>query len=250
MLPDWLTPQVQEQLIEGLIATLGLTIVTTITSLTLGYWAALGRSSNRPMLRKIAGGYVEIFRNVPALILVIFFAFAVPNLFPIELRRPIFFSNPLADTLGDFTGFPIPYYGAAAALALTLNTGAHLAEIFRSGFASVPASRVDAARSLGASYSAALRAVVAPIGIRIAFPAISNRLIHNLKNTSLASFVAVPELFQVIQGSITRTFRATELLLFAAILYLVLSTVMTFGLRLIERRIGRVQGASTEGLGV
>ena len=74
----------------------------------------------------------------------------------------------------------------------------------------------------------------------------SNRLIHNLKNTSLASFVAVPELFQVIQGSITRTFRATELLIFAAILYLLLSTVMTAGLALIERRLGKVQGAGEQ----
>lgn len=246
VLPDWLTPQVQEQLIDGLILTVGLTIVTSITSLLAGYWAAIWSDSNSRVKQRLAGIFIELFRNVPALILVIFFAFAVPNVFPIDLRRTIFFNNPVVDLLGDIIDVPIPYYAAAAALALTLNTGGHLAEVFRSGFAAVPRSRVDAARSLGASETAALRAVVAPIGIRIAFPAVSNRLIHNLKNTSLASFVAVPELFQVIQGSITRTFRATELLIFAAILYLVLSTVMTAGLALIERRLGKVQGAGEQ----
>ena len=178
---DFLTPELQADVLAGLTITVALTVVTSITSLALGYWAALARSSNRPLRRRVAGVYVEIFRNVPALILVLFFAFAVPNIVPIEPRRTIFFQNPIVDALGDVTGVPIPYYLAAAALALTLNTGAHLAEVMRGGFNSVPASRVDAARSLGASQLGALRAVVAPIGVRIAFPAISNRLIHNLK---------------------------------------------------------------------
>lgn len=243
---DWLTPELIDQLLDGLAITVGLTIVTSLTSLALGYWAALARSSGRPIRKRIAGIYVEIFRNVPALILVLFFAFAVPNIVPLESRRTIFFNNPVENLLGDLTGVPIPYYLAAAALALTLNTGAHLAEVFRSGFNSVPVSRVHAARLLGASQLDALRAVVAPIGVRIAFPAVSNRLVHNLKNTSLASFVAVPELFQVIQGEITRTFQATSLLLLAAVMYLALSSVLTAGLKLIERRLGHVQGATEQ----
>ena len=239
---DWLTPELRADVLDGLIITIGLTIFTSITSLVLGYWAALSRSSNRRIRKRLAGIYVETFRNVPALILVLFFAFAVPNIVPIDTRRTIFFDNPLVDGLGAVTGVPIPYYLAAAALALSLNTGAHLAEVIRSGFNSVPGSRVDAARSLGASQLDAVRVVVAPIGVRIAFPAISNRLIHNLKNTSLASFVAVPEFFQVVQGEITRTFQASTLLLFAAAMYLVLSTVMTFALKLVERRLGSIQG--------
>lgn len=239
---EWLTPELREDVIDGLIITIGLTLVTSIASFVLGYWAALGRSGHQPIRRRIAGIYVEIFRNVPALILVLFFAFAVPNIVPIEPRRTLFFDNPVVDALGTVTGVPIPYYLVAAVLALSLNTGAHLAEIIRSGFNSVPISRVDAARSLGASELVALRAVVAPIGIRVAFPAITNRLVHNLKNTSLASFVAVPELFQTIQGEINRTFQATTLLLFAAVMYLALSTVMTFGLQLVEQQLGRIHG--------
>ena len=243
---DFLTPDVRETFIDGLILTVGLTILTSLTSFALGYWAALGRSGENRLRRLSAGGIVEIFRNVPALILLIFFAFAVPNLFPFDLRRTIFFNNPIVNTLGDVIDVPIPYYAIATVLALTLNTGAHLAEIMRSGFVAVPVNRLDAARSLGASDHEALRAVVAPIGIRLAWPGISNRLVHNLKNTALASFVSLPEFFQLVQGTITRTFRATDLLVFAAIVYLILSTVLTLVLTLIERRLGNVGGINPD----
>lgn len=245
----WLTPELRGQLIDGAVITIALTVLTSVASLALGLLAALGRLSNRPLRRRVAGIYVEIFRNVPALILVIFFAFAIPNVVDATTRRTIFFSNPIIDALGDLTGLAIPYFGIAAGLALSLNSGAHLAEIFRSGFSAVPTSRIDAARSLGTSHGAALRQLVVPTGTYIAFPAISNRLIHNMKNTSLASFVAVPELFQAIQGLITRTFRATDLLVLAAILYLILSTVMTVGLRLIEGWLARRDGIAPAGEG-
>lgn len=229
-MPAWLTPELQSQLVDGIVVTVWLTVLTSIASLAVGLFAALARSSPTPWKRRLGGGFVELFRNVPALILIIFFAFAVPNVVDADRRKSIFFDNGIVDSISTLTGLPVPYYALAAAVALTLNTSGHLAEIFRSGFAAVPASQVDAARSLGATHRFALRTVVVPHGTRVAFPAISNRLIHNMKNTSLASFVAVPELFQVIQGSITKTFRATEFLLLAALLYLALSTVMTVGL--------------------
>jgi len=183
----------------------------------------------------VAGAFVETFRNIPALILIIFFAFAVPNIFSADMRRQLFFDNGVVDAVSEITGLSIPYYAVAAAFALTLNTSAHLGEIFRSGFASVSVSQVAAARSLGASHRSALRDVVVPAGVRVSFPVVTNRLVHNMKNTSLASFVAVPELFGVIQGAITRTFEATELLLLAAAMYLVLSSLMTAGLNLVGR---------------
>jgi len=95
----------------------------------------------------------------------------------------------------------------------------------------------DGARTLGAGPRTVYRAVLLPSGIRTAFPAISTRLIHNMKNTSLASFVAVPELFHEIQASITRTFRATEFLLLAAVMYLVLAWLMSVVLDLVDSRL-------------
>jgi len=211
----------------------------------VGVVTAVGRHQGGRWFRRGSAAFVETFRNVPTLILLIFFAFAVPNLFPAGLRRTIFFQNVVMDGLGTLTTLAIPYYAVAAAIALTANTGAHLAELLRSGMSAVPQQRVDAARSLGASSRRASVTVLVPDGIRVAFPGIVNRLVHNLKNTALVGFVAVPDAFQEIQGAITKTFQASGLLILAAVLYLALATVLQFVLRRIEvglwrgRRIDR-----------
>lgn len=224
---------------NGVAVTVVLAVLTSVAAMTVGLVAAIGRRSRRRFVPQVAGGFVELFRNVPALILMIFFAFAVPNVFPADLRRTLFFDNAAVDLLSTITRLPIPYYGIAAATALTLNTGAHLAEILRSGMDAVPGDRIDAARSLGASARTAYFSITIPDGLRIAFPGVTNRLVHNLKNTALASFVAVPDAFNRIQGLITRTFDATNLLIAAAVIYLALATALEFGLHRIERSLWR-----------
>lgn len=238
-MPDWLTPAIREQILEGALITIGLTVLTSILALTVGTIAALARRSTKPAVRRPATVAIELFRNVPALIWVIFFAFAVPKVLPPDARKTVFFDNPAMDFVGDITGLPLPYYAIGAGVALVLNTGAHLAEIIRSGMHAVPIERLEAARSLGATSLTAARTVLVPDAIALSFPAISNRLVHNLKNTALASFVAVPDLFGAIQGSITKTFRASELLVIAAVMYLLLSSGLALVLRLIESRLWR-----------
>jgi len=238
-MPDWLTSELAGEIGRGVAVTVVLTLLTAAASFVVGLAAAIGRRSRQSWARRVAGTFVEVFRNVPALILVIFFAFAVPNLFPLEMRRTIFFQNWIVDLLGEITTLPLPYYGVAAAIALTANTGAHLAEVLRAGLDAVPPARVDAARSLGATARSAYFTVTIPDGVRIAFPGLINRLVHNLKNTALVGFVAVPDAFQEIQGAITETFEARELLIFAALVYLFLATVLEFGLRRVEAALWR-----------
>ena len=238
-MPEWLTPELTSDILRGAVVTIVLTVLTTVSSFIVGLLAAIGRRSRRRWAARIAGTFVEIFRNVPALILLIFFAFAVPNLFPSDLRRTLFFRNGFWDFFGDLTSLPLPYYAVAAAAALTLNTGAHLGEVLRSGLDAVPQSRVDAARSLGASARSAYLTVTIPDGLRIAFPGVINRMVHNLKNTALVGLVTVPDAFQEIQAAITRTFRATGLLITAAVLYLILATVLEFILRRVEVALWR-----------
>ncbi len=236
---DWLTADAAGDLASGVMITVALTIITSPTSLLLGMAIGAGRTSPRRRLRVPAGVFVEAFRNVPALILIIFWAFAVPNLFAADVRRQLFFDNPLIDGLGAVTGLALPYHAAAACLALTLNTSAHIAEIFRGGIAAVPAEQVESSRLLGGTRSVVFRTVIAPSAIRTSFPAISTRLVHNMKNTALASFVAVPELFSEIQGAINKTFLASQYLTLAAVLYLVLSAAMSVGLGAVDRRLNR-----------
>lgn len=226
MIPEWVTDDLQRRILEGLIVTLWLTGVTTVTATWLGTMLALGRRSTNRLRRGVAAMVTEVSRNVPALIAVIFFAFAVPNVVPSSVRGRVFFNNGFMDFLGSVTGLPLPYYAFAGALALTLNSGGHLAEILRSGMAAIPQSQIDAARSLGASQALVNRTLVIPDGFRLAFAGVANRLIHNMKNTALVSFVAVPDLFGAVQGGISRTFRATELLIFVALAYLVIAGAM------------------------
>lgn len=222
-------------LAQGALFTVVLTAVTSLFSFVMGVGVGWLRLSERRIARMAAGVFVDTFRNIPALVLIIFFAFAVPNMFPPEVRQRLFFNNMLAEWGQGFTGLSLPYYGLAAALALTLNTSAYLAELFRAGVGTIPQEMVDAARTMGGTKTAVFAQILLPEGVRAAFPAITTRLIHNMKNTALASFVAVPELFHATQASITRSFRATEFLLVAALLYLLLSFVFSTFLRRIER---------------
>lgn len=236
---DWFSGILVGDVAIGVAVTIGLTIFTSIISLLAGVWAALGRRSQSATRRRIASFFVETFRNIPALVLLIFFAFAVPNLFPIDIRRPLFFDNPVVDALGAITTLPIPYYAIAALIALSSNTGAHLAEVIGSGIDTVPSHRIEAARSLGATSRVLRRTVVIPDAVRVSFPGITNRLVHNLKNTALVGFVSVPDLFQELQSTITRTFQATRTLILAAVLYLLLAAILEFVLGRFERSIWR-----------
>ena len=238
-MPDWLTNEIASDLLYGIAVTVVLTLLTTVTSFLCGVGGAVARRSRRPLLARGIALAIEVFRNVPALILIIFFAFAVPNLFPADLRRTLFFANPVVELAETITGLALPYYALAGVIALTLNTGAHLAELVRSGLDSVPQRRIDMARSLGASPARAYLTVTIPDGVRIAFPGIVNRLVHNLKNTALVSFVAVPDLFHAIQAAISETFEASQLLVLAALLYLIIATGFEAGLRRIEVALWR-----------
>jgi len=131
----------------------------------------------------------------------------------------------------------LPYYALAVTIAFTLNTSAYLAELFRAGVGTISQGVVEAARSLGASRTAVFWQILLTQGVRAAFPAISTRLIHNMKNTALAAFVAVPELFQVTQTAVTRSFRAVEFLLLAAIIYWLLSFTFAAFLQQVDRRL-------------
>jgi His/Glu/Gln/Arg/opine family amino acid ABC transporter permease subunit len=237
MMWQWLAPETISLLGRGILITVILTIVTTVFSLILGITVGTMRLSAPPILRRLAGIYVDIFRNIPALVLIIFFAFAVPNLFTPEARQTIFFDNSLAAWAQRLTGVSLPYYALAAMIGLTLNTSAYLAELFRAGVGTIAQEVVDAARSLGASKTAVFWQILLPQGIRSAFPAISTRLIHNMKNTALAAFVSVPEFFQATQIAITRSFRAVELLFLAATIYLFLSFLFAAILHRIDQHL-------------
>ena len=233
---DWLTPDLLDLLLQGLLLTVVLTAVTAALALVLGIAAGTMRLSRNRFAGGLAVLHVELHRNMPALVLMIIWAFALPNLFPPELRRSLFFDNAFLHWLSSWSGLSLPYYTLAAGVALVLNTSAYLAELFRAGVGAIPQQHVDAARTLGASRLKLFWRVLLPQGLRTVFPAISTRLIHHLKNTALAAFVATPEFFHSAQTAITRTFLALEFLMLAAIVYLLLAFAFSGLLRWVEKQ--------------
>jgi len=236
---EWITPEIAHMLIKGLQLTLWLTVATSLGSLVIGVFIGVMKISGSRSFRFLSEAFIEIHRNVPALVLIIFWAFAFPNLLPLELKQRLFFENPYINGFGEWAGLSIPYYTIAAGLALTLNTSAYLAEIFRAGVTTIPRENIDTARTLGANRWAILWNILIPQGMRAAFPAISTRLIHNMKNTALAAIVATPEFFHSIQTGITRSFRAIELLTLAGFFYLLFSLGMAALLRAIDIQLNR-----------
>lgn len=234
MTATWLNDDVIQLLMRGIWLTLWLTAITSILSLIVGVMFGTLRLSGRVWARSLATVYIEIHRNVPALVLIIFWAYAVPNLFAPDARKAIFFDNSVVTWLESVTGLSLFYYALAAIVALTLNTSAYLAELFRAGVGTIHREHVDAARSLGATGTTVFRRILLPQGLLAAFPAITTRLIHNMKNTALVALVAVPDYFHATQASITRTFRAMEFLILAALVYLVLSALMSAALNRLE----------------
>lgn len=234
---SWLTVDMIELLQSGLILTLFVSLVTTIGAMIVGIAAGTASILGSRLVQRFARIFIEIHRNIPALVLVIFWAFAIPNVFPQQVRQQLFFNNSFWDSISNGTGISLPYYFLAGTFGLLLNTSGYLAEIFRSGVNTVPAEQFESARTLGANRRVVFWQIMLPSGLTAAFPAISTRLIHNFKNCALLSLVAVPVFFHGIQTAISKTFRATEFLLLATVVYLVLTALIATLLRYVETRL-------------
>lgn len=113
----WLSGETLNLLLAGLWLTIALTLATSLSSLCLGVWVGTLNLNGSGLIRRMARFYIEIHRNTPALVLIVFWVFALPNLFPAEIRRTLFFDNRLLDGLETWTGLSVPYYTLAAGAA-------------------------------------------------------------------------------------------------------------------------------------
>ena len=163
--------------------------------------------------------YVEIVRGVPMLVIILYMGFAVTP----ALRNA-------TDGNIDLRGLP------AAIIGLSFGYGAYMAEVFRAGIQSIPRGQMEAARSLGMTYFQAMRLVILPQAIRLILPPLGNDLIAMLKDTSLISVIALPEMLQSGRLWISRNFRAFEGFNAVMILYLIMTLFLSMMVRVVERR--------------
>ena len=204
---------------KGVVLTLRAAILGYALALALGLVSGLMLVSRNPILLAVSKLYVEVVRGIPLLVIIVYAGFVL--------------SPYIREATGgaiDLRGFP------GAVLGLAFGYGAYLAEVFRAGIQSIHRGQMEAARSLGMSYFQAMRKVVLPQAIRVILPPLGNDFIAMLKDSSLISVVALPEILQQGRLWVSRTFRAFEGYNTVALFYLVMTLILSLLVRLVERK--------------
>lgn len=221
---DWSvlwTGQSGEWLLSGLIVTLELAAVAWLLAVVLGIVSGALRTVSYRPLRALATFYVEFFRNVPLLVWMFFWYFAVPPFLP-EGPREFLFAHSL-----EFW---------AAVVALGVYSGARFSEVLRSGIQSIPKTQFEASVASGLTTVQAYRYVILPVALRLILPPATNESLNLLKNTSVALTISVAELtFQTRQIE-TYTAKAIEALTAGTLIYLILCVSLAAIMGWVERR--------------
>jgi glutamine transport system permease protein len=197
---------------------LELTIYITIGGLAFGFLLGavfgLMKLSRNILIRKLAGFYVETIRGTPMLVQAMFLYFGVPM--ALGMRIP-----PLV----------------AGIVVIAVNSGAYIAEIVRGAVQSINPGQMEAARSIGLRRGQAMLYVVWPQAFKRMIPPLGNQFIISLKDTSLLMVIGVGELLRTGQEIVAVNFRAFEVYLAVAIVYLAMTISISWGLRCLEKRL-------------
>ena len=200
--------------VVGVEVTLGYTAGTVLLGLLIGLLLGLGRLSRSRLVNVPLVALIELFRCTPLLVQIVWFYYALPVILNVQIPAVV-----------------------AATLVLSFYTGAFYAEIFRGGILSIERGQWDAARALGLRPWAMMRRVILPQAVRRMVPPFLNQSITQLKNTSLVSTIAVPDL--LYQGTLITadTYRPLEVYTAVAVIYFVLLFPTT---RLVQWYEGRL----------
>jgi len=220
-MPPWLSLMIESLpslLWACLLFTVPLTLLSFAFGLVVGFLAAIARLFAPWPLAAFVRFYVWIFRGTPLLV----------QLFL------IFYGLPSVGIVLD--AFP------AALIGFTLNVGAYTSEIIRAVLLAVPKGQWEAAYSIGMTWPQAMRRTILPQAMRIAVPPLSNTFISLVKDTSLAAAITVPELFRAGQRIVATTYEPLILYVQVALIYLVLSSVLSSLQARLEKRFYRYGG--------
>jgi len=224
-----------------ILAGVRLTLLFTLLAMALGLVGGLVlellRQSQNPVLTSLAGAYIWFFRGTPLLVQIIFW-------FNIQLFIPRVAIGPL-----DLETNRLVSPFTAALLALSLNEAAYLAEIIRAALISVDAGQSEAATALGFTPLQTLRRIVLPQAALRMLPPAGNLAIELLKNTALASTIALTELTFRAQALRSETLRTVEIFSLTLAIYFVLAQGIRFGMDRLERRlsVGQEWGLESRG---
>lgn len=200
--------------IEGATRTLSLTAFSGAIGLVIGILLGLAKLSESRFVRWPSDGIISILRGTPLLVQIMFIYYAVPALHP-------------SLSLTDYV---------ACVIALSLNVGAYNAEVIRGSILAIPRGQTEAARSLGFTPLQTMTWVVMPQSFRLALPPLINNVVALLKDSSLASSVGLLELSLAGNRISSETFEPVPVLTTIAVLYFLMTTVITFLAAQLESR--------------
>ena len=200
-------------LLSGLKMTLIITLLGLILGFVMGAVFGVAKTSKNKLLVKLAGVYIESIRGTPLMVQVMFLYFGLPM--ALGMRVP-----PLT----------------AGIVAIGLNSGAYIAEIVRGAIQSINPGQMEAARSIGLTRQQSMLFVIWPQAFKRMIPPLGNQFIISLKDTSLLVVIGVAELTRTGQEIISVNFRAFEVWLIVAIMYLCVTMTIAKGLSMLEKK--------------
>lgn len=204
-------------LVKGVGITVRFTFISFLLAVVVGLIIALGRISGNKIIRIPCQIYIDFIRGTPLLAQIYLVHFGLPQIFHYR---------------------PVGYIDAL--VALTLNSSAYMAEIYRGGIESIEAGQMEAARSLGMTYGQAMRYVILPQAFRRVIPPMGNELITLLKESSLVSVIGMEDLMMRSKMMAGQSFRPFEAYFTTALIYLAMT--FTFS-RILGRLEGRLKGS-------
>ncbi|TCD46253.1 ABC transporter permease subunit [Streptococcus sp. X16XC17] len=206
------------QLLSGLGITIGLALLSFAIAILIGIIFGMFAVSPFKSLRLLASVFVDVVRGIPLMIVAAFIFWGIPNLIESMTGQ----QSPINDFV-------------AATIALSLNSGAYIAEIVRGGIQAVPAGQMEASRSLGISYGTTMRKIILPQAAKLMLPNFINQFVITLKDTTIISAIGLVELFQAGKIIIARNYQSFRMYAILAIIYLVVITLLTRLARKLEK---------------
>ena len=200
-------------LLTGFGNTLLSSVIALVFSLVIGSAFAIMETVPSKVARVIAHTYIEIFRNIPLLVITMFFYVVIPQY------------------VAPMTGF------AAGTVGLTLYTSSFIAETVRAGIQAVDIGQMEGARSNGMTYWQAMRYTILPKAFRLVIPPLGNKFINLIKNSSVLAFVAGFDLMYQGDALASATFDTFNTYLVVGVFYLVLTLPLSYYMRHLEKKL-------------
>lgn len=198
--------------IEAMLLTLRLTAAAMGIGMFIGLFFALMKLSPFSILRQISNFYITIVRATPLIVQIFILYFGFTEIIPLT-----------------------PFW--AASLALAFHNGAYIAEIFRGGIQSIDKGQFEAARSLGMNSVLTMRRIILPQAFKRTIPPLGNQFIIGLKDSSLAAFIGMTEIFNRSRQFVAATYLELEFYIMAAFYYLLIVLIFTWLVNKLEQRL-------------